>query len=159
MSEELRSRLQADMKVALKGGQAVRVGALRMLLSELRNKEIEKGRELSADEGLALVAAGIKSREESLGQFRGAGRHDLADKEAAEIEVLRGYLPPPLSREELHALVEQGIAETGAASPREIGKVMSWMMPRVRGRAEGGEVSRLVKERLASPGLGTGSGA
>jgi uncharacterized protein len=149
MTEELRSRLQADLKAALKGGQKERVGTLRLLLSELRNKEIEKGRGLTDDEALALVGAGVKSRQESIDHFRAAGRQDLVDKETAEIDVLRDYLPAPLSVDELSALVDRAIAETGASTPKDMGKVMAWLMPRVRGRADGAEVSRRVKDRLA----------
>ena len=149
MTEELRSRIQTDLKAALKAGLKERVGTLRLLLSELRNKEIEKGRGLTDDESLALVSMGVKSRQESIEHFRAGGRQDLVEKEAAEIEVLRGYLPAPLSSDELSALVAQAIAETGSSTPKEMGKVMTWLMPRVRGRADGAEVSRRVKERLA----------
>jgi uncharacterized protein YqeY len=149
MAEELKARWREDLKAALKAGDAARVGTLRMLLSEARNKEIEKGRELTGEEALGLVTAGVKSRQESLEQFRAAGRRDLADKESGEIEVLRGYLPRQLSAEELEALVGEAVTATGAASARDLGKVMGWLMPRVRGRAEGAEVSRRVKERLA----------
>src|ERR687891_354931 len=104
MNEDLRTRLEADLKAALKAGQRERLGALRMLLADLRNKEIEKGRALTEDEALALVAAGVKSRQESVEQFRAGGREDLVALESAEIEVLRGYLPAPLSPEELDGL-------------------------------------------------------
>lgn len=149
MSQELRTRLQADLKAALKAGEKERVGTLRLLLSDLRNKEIEKGRALSEEEELALVASGVKLRQEAIAQFQQAGRADLVEKESAELETLRGYLPAQLSSPELDALLEQALAETGAAGPREMGKVMAWLMPRVRGRADGAEVSRRVKEKLA----------
>ncbi len=149
MSEELRTRLQADLKAALKAGEKERVGTLRLLLSDLRNKEIEKGRALGEEEELALVASGVKLRQEAIAQFQHAGRADLVEKESAELETLRGYLPAQLSSPELDALLEQALAETGAAGPREMGKVMAWLMPRVRGRADGAEVSRRVKEKLA----------
>jgi uncharacterized protein YqeY len=148
VSEDLKSRLRDDLKAALKSGESARLGTVRMLLSEFRNKEIEKGRALSDDEGLALVASGIKSRQESVEQFRKAGREELVAKEGAEIDVLRSYLPEQLSDVELAELVDQALAETGAASPREMGRVMGWLMPRIRGRAEGTRVSRLVKEKL-----------
>lgn len=149
MNEDLKGRLQADLKTALRAGEKTRVGALRLLLSELRNREIEKGRALSDDEALALVASGIKSRQESVEQFRKGAREDLVSKETTEIEVLRSYLPRQLTAEELRSLVDEAVAQTGASSPKEIGKVMSWLMPRVRGKAEGAEVNRLVRERLA----------
>jgi uncharacterized protein len=149
MSDELKNRFREDLKTALKAGQEARVATLRMLLSELRNKEIEKGRPLTDDEGLGLVSSGIKSRQESLEQFRKAGRQDLVTRESAEIEVLRGYLPEQLSERELQDLVTQALAETGATSPKEMGKVMAWLVPRTRGRADGVLVSRLVKERLS----------
>lgn len=150
MSEEARTRLRSDLATALKGGDAEGVATLRMLLSELRNAEIEKGRALTDDEVLGLVAAGVKSRRESIEQFRRGGREELAAREEAQIAVLERYLPPALATEELDALVGQAIAATGAASPQEMGKVMGWLMPRVRGRADGTEVSRRVKERLAT---------
>jgi uncharacterized protein YqeY len=149
MSHELKSRIQSDLKTALKAGQAEKVGTLRLLLSELRNKEIEKGRVLTEDETLAVVGAGVKSRQESIGHFQAAGRSELVAKETAEIEVLRAYLPAQLSADEISALVDEAVAETGAASPKEMGKVMAWLMPRVRGRADGAEVSRRVKDRLS----------
>jgi hypothetical protein len=149
MDRELRSRIRTDMNAALKAGERERVGVLRMLLAELRNKEIEKGRPLTEDEALAVIASGVKSRQESVEQFRAGRRPDLANREEAEIEVVRGYLPAPLSPQELEGLVEQAIAETGASGPKEMGKVMGWLMPRVRGRADGAEVSRRVKEKLA----------
>ncbi|MFN2432088.1 MAG: GatB/YqeY domain-containing protein [Gemmatimonadota bacterium] len=148
MSEAVKARLREDLKSALKAGESARVGTLRMILSELRNEEIEKGRELTEDEFLALVSSGVKSRRESAEHFRGAGRGELVAQEEAEIAVLRGYLPAQLGDAELDALVLQAVAETGASSPREMGKVMGWLMPRVRGRADGAEVSRRVKEKL-----------
>jgi len=148
MDEDLRTRLEADLKTALKAGQKERLGALRMLLADLRNKEIEKGRALTEDEALALVAAGVKSRQESVEQFRAGGRQDLVALESAEIEVLRGYLPAPLSPDELDGLIAEALAETGASTPKEMGRVMAWLMPKVRGRADGALVSRRVKERL-----------
>ena len=146
---DLQTRVRDDLKAALKTRDAARVGTLRLLLSEMRNKEIEKGRSLTDEETLGLVSAGIKSRQEAVEQFRGGGRPDLVEKEGAEIEVLRAYLPPQLSREELGELVARAVAETDAASPREMGKVMGWLMPRVRGRADGALVSRLVREKLS----------
>jgi uncharacterized protein YqeY len=148
MSEALRSRLQTDLKTALKAGEKERVGTLRLLLSELRNKEIEKGRALTDDEALSLVAAAVKQRQESVAHFGAGGRQDLVARENAEIEVLRGYLPEALTGAQLVELIDQAVAETGAGSPKEMGRVMAWLMPRVRGRAEGAEVSRLVRERL-----------
>jgi uncharacterized protein YqeY len=146
---DLAARARADLGAALKAGDRERVDALRMLLADLRNKEIEKGRPLEPDEALAIVAAGVKSRNESVEQFRAAGREDLVARESAQAEVLRAYLPAQLAPAELDALVEEAVAATGAASPRDIGRVMGWLMPRVRGRADGAEVSRRVKERLA----------
>ncbi|MBA2565159.1 MAG: GatB/YqeY domain-containing protein, partial [Gemmatimonadetes bacterium] len=145
MTDDLERRVREDLKVALKAGEAPRVGTLRMVLSEMRNREIEKGRGLTPDEAIALIASGIKSRQESVEQFRAGGRGELADREAGEIEILRAYLPSQLSAEELSALVDQAVSETGASSVREMGKVMAWLMPRLRGRADGAELSRRVK--------------
>jgi len=141
-------RIQAEQKLALKAGEKDRLSGLRLLLSELQNRRIELGRALSDDEAIEVLMRALKQRRESEEQFANGGRPELAAREAAEAEVIRSFLPEPLSDEELEAMVDAAIAETGATSLREMGAVMGQLMPMVKGRAEGSAVSARVKERL-----------
>lgn len=141
-------RIQAEQKRALKGGEKERLSGLRLLSSELQNRRIELGRVLSDDEAIEVLMRALKQRRESEEQFVKGGRPELAAREAAEAEVIRSFLPEPLSDEELDAMVDAAIAETGATSLREMGAVMGHLMPLVKGRAEGSAVSARVKERL-----------
>ncbi len=140
----LAERIRSDVTVAMKSGDRSRVEALRLVLSELQ-KDAKEG---TGDE-LAVLRRERKRRLDAAAQFRDAGRVELADGEAAEAELIAGYLPAELSDADLAELVDAAVAETGAASPREMGQVMGVLMPRVDGRAEGGRVSALVRERLA----------
>ncbi len=140
----LAERIRSDVTVAMKSGDRSRVEALRLVLSELQKDAKEGG----ADE-VAVLRRERKRRLDAAAQFRDAGRGELADGEAAEAELIAGYLPAELSDDELAELVDAAVAETGAASPREMGRVMGVLMPRVAGRADGGRVSALVRERLA----------
>jgi uncharacterized protein YqeY len=141
-------RIQAEQKLALKAGEKDRLSGLRLLSSELQNRRIELGRALSDDEAIEVLMRALKQRRESEEQFSKGGRPELAAREAAEAEVIRSFLPEPLSDEELDAMVDAAIAETGATSLREMGAVMGHLMPMVKGRAEGSAVSARVKERL-----------
>ena len=145
----LTEQLQADMKNAMRDGDAHRRDTLRMVLAAVQNAEKEKREPLSEDEAMAVLSRQVKTRRESITAFRDAGRDDLADKEQAEIDVLAPYLPEQLSEEEVRALVVEAIAATGAGSPRDMGRVMGTLMPRVKGRADGKLVSSLVNEELA----------
>jgi uncharacterized protein YqeY len=144
----LREKIADDMRGAMKAREAVRVAALRMLMAAIKNAEVEKRHELSDDEVLDVVTREAKRRRESIEAFEKGGREDLVAKEAAELTVLDSYLPERLSDEELAALVDAAIAETGADSPKQMGEVMKALMPKLRGRADGGQVSALVKARL-----------
>ena len=144
----LREKIADDMRRAMKAREAVRVAALRMLMAAVKNAEIEKRHELSDDEVLDVVTREAKRRRESIEAFEKAGREDLVAKETAELTVLDSYLPDRLSDEELATLVDAAIAETGADSPKQMGEVMKALMPKLRGRADGGQVSALVKARL-----------
>jgi len=145
----LRERLENGLKDAMKAGDKVAVGAIRLSLSEIKNQVIDKRRPLEEAEVVQCLRAAVKKRNESVDLFRKGGREDLVEKETAEIRVLEGYLPAGLSPEELGALVDEAVRETGAAAPRDMGKVMKVLVPRVAGRADGAVVSRLVQERLA----------
>ncbi len=138
-------QLRADTTAALKGGDRERCQALRLVTSELQKAEKEGG----GDE-VAVLQRERKRRLESATAFRDAGRTDLAEAEEREAALIEGYLPAQLSDHELHALVGDAVAETGAASPKDMGKVMSLVMGRTGGRADGKRVSALVKEKLTA---------
>ena len=145
----LTEQLQADIKNAMRDGDAQRRDTLRMALAAVQNAEKEKRQPLSDDEVLAVLTKQVKTRRESIKAFRDAGRDDLADKEQAEIDVLTPYLPAQLSEDEVRALVDEAITATGASSPKDMGRVMGALMPKVKGRADGALVSRLVNQELA----------
>ncbi|CAA9438305.1 MAG: Transamidase GatB domain protein [uncultured Rubrobacteraceae bacterium] len=141
-------RIQQDVKTAMKERDKPRLGALRMLGAALKNGEIEAGRPLEEGEEQTILRRQLKQREESAEAFRKAGREDQAASEAAEADVVRAYLPQPLSAEELNEVVDTAILETGATGMRDMGKVMGRATQLSEGRAEGRELSALVKERL-----------
>lgn len=149
----LRERLHDDTIAAMRSGDALRRDVLRMAQSAIYNVEKAKRSPLSEDEVLAVVSREVKTRRESVEAFRNGHREDLATKEEAEIAILAGYLPEALTEAELRALVDEGIAATGAASARDLGKVMGWLSPRIRGRADGKVTSGLVAQALARADL------
>ncbi len=145
----LLERLRADTAAALKAGETERVGVLRLMASELHKAGKEAGGQAAVDEA-AVLGRERKRRFEAAQAYREAGRPDRAGTEEREAAIIEEYLPQQLSDEELHALVGDAVAESGASSPREVGKVMSLVMPRVRGRADGRRVSALVQEKLTA---------
>jgi len=145
----LRERIQSDITAAMRSGDALRRDTLRMAESSIYNAEKRDRREYSDDEVAAVLAREVKTRRESVEAFRKGGREDLASKEEAEIEILAGFLPEQLSEPEIAALVDEAIAATGAAGPRDLGKVMGWLAPRTRGRADGRLVSQVAGSALA----------
>jgi uncharacterized protein YqeY len=136
----------------MRSGDALRRDTLRMAESAIYNAEKRDRRTFSDDEVAAVIAREVKTRRESVEAFTKGGRTDLADKESAEIGILSEYLPQQLSDPELEALVTEAVAATGAAGPRDMGKVMGWLSPKTRGRADGRRVSELVTARLAGGG-------
>ena len=146
----LRSRLDDEIKAAMRSGDAMRRDALRMILAAVQKVEKEGKHTLSDEEMVAVLARELKVRQESLEAFTAGGRSDLAAKESHAIAIVTEFLPKPLSETELRALVDQAIAETGAAGAKEMGKVMGWLSPRIRGRADGKAVSQLVTQALAA---------
>jgi uncharacterized protein len=155
----LRERLRDDTTAAMRSGDALRRDVLRMAQSAIYNVEKAKRITLSEEDVTAVLSREVKTRRESVEAFRAGGREDLAAREEAEIAILAGYLPRPLSEEELRALVDEGIAATGAASGRDLGKVMGWLSPRVRGRADGKVASGMVAAALARTDLAAHDGA
>jgi uncharacterized protein YqeY len=137
----------------MRGGDGLRRDVLRMVASAAYNVEKKQGKPLTDDEYVTVLSREVKTRRESVDAFRAGGREDLASKEEAEIAILGEYLPQALSEDEIAALVREGIAATGASSARDMGKVMGWLSPRTRGRADGKHVSELVVQALASADL------
>lgn len=140
--------IQRDTKEAMKSKDRTRVSALRMLSAALKNAELEAGQALTQEEQEAVLRKQLKQREESSESFREAGRAEQAEKEAAEAEIVRGYLPEPLARDELERIAERAIEETEANGMKDMGAVMARAMELAEGRAEGRELSALVRSRL-----------
>jgi uncharacterized protein len=148
----LKDLLNQDMIAALKQRDTVALGAIRLVRSRIKELEIEKRRELAEEEISDAVVAAIRRRHEAIEQFRRGNRMDLVAKEEREIQVLQKYAPTPLGADEIAALVDEAIRETGASQPGDLGKVMGKLMPKVRGKADGTEINRLVRERLGASG-------
>jgi uncharacterized protein YqeY len=133
----------------MRSGDTLRRDVLRMVQNAVYNADKAKHTTMSDDEIVGVITREVKTRRESVEAFTKGGRDDLVAKEEAEIAILRDYLPEALSDDELQALVDEGVAETGASSARDLGKVMSWLSPRIRGRADGKVASGLVAQALA----------
>ena len=147
----LNEKIAGDIAAAMKAKDAPRLSALRMLKAAVMNKGVEKGRDLDDAEVLLVVASLVKQRRDSIDQFAKAGRTDLVDKETGEITVLETYLPPAASPDELEAAVAAAIAETGAATVKDIGKVMKAVMPKLAGKhAEGRAINEIVRRKLGA---------
>ena len=144
----LKVRIQDDMKSAMKAGDKDRLAIVRLILAAIKQVEVDERRELSDEDVLNVLNKMVKQRRDSVTQYTDGGRQDLADKEASEIEVLELYLPEQLSADEMAALVDAVIAETGAESMRDMGKVMGAVKARAQGQADMGAVGTLVKQRL-----------
>ena len=147
----LSDTINADITTAMKAKDAARLSALRMLKAAVMNKGVEKGRDLDDAEVLQVVSSLVKQRRDSVDQFSKAGRTDLADKETVEITILEAYLPPAASLEDVEAAVAAAIAETGASSPKDMGKVMKAIMPKLAGKnADGRVISEAVRRKLGA---------
>src|SRR5436190_5877032 len=145
----LREKVNADITAAMKAKDPARLSALRMLKAAIMNKGVEKARDLEDAEVLQVISSLVKQRRDSVDQFSKAGRIDLVDKETAEISVLEEYLPPAASPDEIDAAVAAAIAETGAASGKDIGKVMKAVMPMLAGKnADGRAINEAVRRKL-----------
>ena len=145
----LREQLNEDMKTAMKARETDKLGAIRLLLSAVKQREVDERITLDDAGVIAVIEKMIKQRNDSISQFEKAARQDLADKEKFEIGVLEAYMPKQLSAAEVEAIVAQAVAESGAKSPADMGKVMALVKPRLAGRADMGKVSGLVKGKLA----------
>ena len=149
---QLSQQITEDMKTAMREKNTVTLNTVRMLKSSIKNAAIEKGganAELTDPEVMAVVRKEVKKRQDSIEQYEAAGRTELADQEKAEMEVLNGYLPEPLSDEEIAAIVDAAVAEVGATSRKEMGQVMKLVQERTAGRADGKTLSQAVMAKLS----------
>jgi uncharacterized protein YqeY len=142
-------QLKEEQKIAMKAKDKLRLGAIRLALSAIKQREVDERITLTDEDIIAILTKMVKQRRDSVAQFEKANRQDLADAELAEIKVLEDFMPQPLSEEEVAELVESAIAESGAAGMQDMGKVMGVLKPQIQGRADMGKVSGLVRSKLA----------
>lgn len=145
---ELKRRLTDEMKACMKAGDKQRLGVIRGLLAAIKQVEVDSRKQLSDDDVLAVLDKQVKQRRDSIQQYADAGRDDLAEQERYEMQVIQEFLPQPLSEEEIDALIETVISETGASGMQDMGRVMGQLKPRMQGRADMARVSQKVKARL-----------
>ncbi len=145
----LKDKLTDEMKDAMRSQDKVRLSTIRMLLSAVKNKEIDLRVNLTDEEVIETITSQVKQRKDSIEQFRNAGRLDLVEKEEAELKILQGFLPKQLTPEEIDSEVEKAAGEAEASGMKDLGKVMKLLMPRVAGKADGKLVSEKVRERLS----------
>jgi len=145
----LEERLVEEMKQAMKSSEKLKLSAIRMIRSALKNKEIELRKKLEDEEIVKVIQAMVRKGEESVEQFQTGGRMDLVEKERSEIEIMKSFLPQPISQEEILKIIDQSIQETQASSLKDLGKVMKSVMPKIGGKADGKLINQLVKERLS----------
>ena len=144
----LKERIQQDMKDAMRAGDKPRLAAIRLILASIKQKEVDERKDLDDAEITAVLDRMVKQRRESIGQFEKAGRIDLVEQETSELAIIREYLPEQLSQDQLHALIDDAMEQTGASSIKDMGKVMGHLKPKLQGRADMGAVSALIKARL-----------
>jgi uncharacterized protein len=144
----LNEKLDEDLKAAMKAGETLKVSAIRMLKSAVKNAELAKNKKFGDEEIFPVIQTAVKQRKDSAEQFKAGNRPELAEKEEAEIKILSAYLPAQLSEDELKKLITGVISETGASTAKDTGKVMGRLMPLVKGKADGGTVNKLLREIL-----------
>lgn len=144
----LKDKLMADYKEALRLKDELRVGVIRMIRAAIKNAEIDKQSELTDEDVVGVIQSEIRKEREALEAFEQGGREDLAEETRRKLEILESYLPEMLSEDEIRNMAQKAIEEAGALSPRDMGKVMSILMPKVKGRAEGRVVSQIVRDLL-----------
>ena len=145
----LKAQIIDDMKAAMKGGEKVRLGVIRLITAAIKQREVDERIELDDEQVLIVLDKMVKQRRDSIQQYTDAGREDLAVIEQAEVEIIQAYLPAALSEDEIVAIVEAAIAQTGASSMADMGKVMGIVKPQVQGRGDMGAVSGIVKQKLS----------
>jgi len=145
----LKDKISDDLKTAMKAKDPVRTGVIRMSIAAIVNKQIELGRELSDEDVISVLATEAKKRRDAAEQFRNGGRDELADKEEAEFAVLKEYLPEQMGEDEIRTIVKDVIAAAGAESMKDLGAVMKQLMPKVKGKADGALVNKIVRSELS----------
>lgn len=148
MADSLKTRLQADLKIAMKEKDPPRRDAIRLIISELKSKEIDLQRELSGEEEIRLLQTQAKQRHDAIEQFRAGGREDLVAKDQQQLAIIESYLPRQMSDEDLQTFVERGVSEAGADGPKDMGKVMGLLSKRADGQVDGRRLSEAVRSRL-----------
>ena len=144
----LKAQIIDDMKAAMKGGEKARLGVIRLITAAIKQREVDERIELDDEQVLVVLDKMVKQRRDSIKQYTDAGREDLAAIEEAEVEIIQTYLPTALSEDEIAAIIEAAIAQTGASSMADMGKVMGIVKPQVQGRGDMGAVSGIVKQKL-----------
>ena len=150
MANDLKLRIQEDIKSAMRARERRRLGALRQVSAAIKQREIDERVTLDSPGIVAVLEKMLKQRRDSLAQFEAAGRDDLADQESFEIELIEAYMPSPLSQQEIQGLIAAALAETGAGSMKDMGRVMAWLKPRVQGRTDMKQLSASVREMLGA---------
>ena len=150
MADDLKLRIQEDIKSAMRARDRRRLGALRQVSAAIKQREVDERVTLDSPGIVAVLERMLKQRRDSLAQFESAGRDDLAAQESFEIELIEACMPSPLSRLEIQALIADALAETGAESMKDMGRVMAWLKPRVQGRADMKQLSASVREKLGA---------
>jgi uncharacterized protein YqeY len=148
----LKQQITEDMKTAMKSGDNDRLGVIRLILSGIKQREVDERIELDDTQVLAVIEKMIKQRRDSIAQFRAAAREDLATKEEYEVGVIQGYMPAQLGDAEIEAIIAKAIADSGATTAKDMGKVIGLVRPQVAGRADMGKISEAVKQKLAAAG-------
>ncbi len=146
----LPEKIRHNLTTAMKADDKVRVSTLRMLLAALHNEEIELGRQLRGEDAARIVKRLVKQHRESIREFHRGGREDLVKKEETELEILQEYLPKMMEEEEIEGYADEVIAEVGAGEPKDLGRVMAVLMPKLAGKADGAVVNRIVREKLSA---------
>lgn len=146
----LKQRITEDMKAAMRAGEKTRLGTIRLILSAIKQVEVDTRKILDDNDVLAILDKMVKQRRESISQYEKAGRDELVAQEQAEIDIIQDYLPEQLGDEEIDSLIDEAIAQTGATDLRDMGKVMGILKPKMQGRADMGAVSARIKQQLAS---------
>ncbi|MDH5257957.1 MAG: GatB/YqeY domain-containing protein [Gammaproteobacteria bacterium] len=150
MSESLKSDIQSAMKDAMRAKEKVRLGVIRLIMAAIKQREVDERIELDDEQIMLVIDKMMKQRRESISQFDAAGRDDLSDVEKGELEILQTFMPEPLSSEEVAAMIEKAVADTGASSMKDMGKVMGLVRPQAQGKADMGVVSKIIKEKLSA---------
>ncbi|MFD2926013.1 GatB/YqeY domain-containing protein [Halobacillus naozhouensis] len=145
----IQERLNQDMKTAMKARDKKTLGVIRMVKASMQNEAIKLGEDLSEEDELTVLSREVKQRKDSLQEFKEAGREDLVEGLNEEIEILQVYMPKQLTEEELEQIIQETIEEVGASSKSDMGKVMSAVMPKVKGKTEGSKVNKLVLKQLS----------